>query len=62
MHHPEPLEATHGHQAASIIRCPNCEKLHVMNIKTIRPAMFRGQDTIVYRCSSCGTERTQNMT
>lgn len=58
MQHLEPLEATHGHQVASVFYCPNCEKLHVMNIKSIRRAIFRGQDAIVYQCSSCGTEKT----
>jgi uncharacterized Zn finger protein len=34
--------------------CPNCDPPRVMTIKTIRPAMRRGHDTIIYECQKCG--------
>jgi uncharacterized Zn finger protein (UPF0148 family) len=30
-----------------------------MNIKSIRRAVFQGHDMIVYKCSSCGTEKAE---
>ena len=30
--------------------CPKCDPLRVMNIKTIRPAMFGGYDLVIYEC------------
>ncbi|MCR6735868.1 MAG: transposase [Afipia sp.] len=62
MHHPESSETIESHCVASLFHCPNCKKLHVMNIKAIRRAMFRGHDVIVYQCSSCGTEKTEIVT
>ncbi|WP_425992595.1 hypothetical protein [Afipia sp. DC4300-2b1] len=58
MHHPQPSEPAHDRHCAFLFQCPNCKKPHLMNIKTIRPAMFRGDDLIVYQCSNCGTEKT----
>ena len=36
--------------------CPKCDPSRVMNIKTIRPAMFGKYDLVIYECRQCGTE------
>ena len=36
--------------------CPKCDPSRVMNIKTIRPAMFGGYDAVIYECRRCGAE------
>jgi hypothetical protein len=36
--------------------CPKCDPLRVMNIKTIRPAMFGGYDLVIYECRQCREE------
>jgi len=36
--------------------CLKCDPSRVMNIKTIRPAMFGGYDLVVYECRQCGAE------
>jgi RNase P subunit RPR2 len=59
MRHPESVETIDIHRTARVLHCPNCEQLHVMNIKAIRRAAFRGQDMIVYQCSVCGTEEAE---
>jgi predicted RNA-binding Zn-ribbon protein involved in translation (DUF1610 family) len=41
--------------------CPNCDPPRVMTIKTIRPAMCRGYDTIIYECEKCGYETIYKM-
>lgn len=61
MHHPQSSEATNSRQFVSLFHCPNCEKPRVMSIKTIRHAVFRGKALIVYKCSTCGTEKTETM-
>ena len=55
-------DSTDYHRIPSFFQCPNCEKPTVMNIKAIHRGVFRGKDTIVYRCHSCGTEETEIMT
>jgi len=41
--------------------CPNCDSPMVMTIKTIRPAMCRGYDRIIYVCQKCGCETIYKM-
>ncbi|MBB5052444.1 putative RNA-binding Zn-ribbon protein involved in translation (DUF1610 family) [Afipia massiliensis] len=60
MHRRVPLpNSTDDYCIASLFLCPNCEKPTAMSIKSIRPAVFRGHDVIVYKCSSCGTEKAE---
>jgi RNase P subunit RPR2 len=42
-------------------QCPKCDPPHVMNIKTIRSAMFGGYDLIIYECRECGAEKIEQM-
>jgi hypothetical protein len=38
--------------------CPYCDyPPRVMTMKSIRPAMCRGQDKITYECRNCGYEK-----
>jgi len=41
--------------------CPTAIRPRVMTIKTIRPAMCRGYDTIIYGCEKCGYEKIYKM-
>ncbi len=36
--------------------CAKCDPSRVMNIKTVRPAMFGGYDLVIYECRQCGVE------
>jgi len=36
--------------------CPKCEPSRVMQIKSIRPALFNGYDLVIYECRQCGAE------
>ena len=44
-------------QSVLLQYCPNCDPPTIMAIKAIRPAMCRGDDTIVYECQKCGYEK-----
>jgi len=52
-------DSTNDYCIASLFLCPNCEKPTAMTIKSIRRTAFRGHDMIVYKCSSCGTEKAE---
>jgi predicted RNA-binding Zn-ribbon protein involved in translation (DUF1610 family) len=47
--------------SAFIHFCPNCETSRIMALDSIRPAIFRGNDVITYKCRTCGTEMTEIM-
>lgn len=63
MHSQAPApDSSNRHRIPAFFQCPNCEKPTAMNIKAIHRAMFRGKDTVVYECNSCGTEQTEILT
>jgi hypothetical protein len=47
--------------AVWVRHCLNCDPSRVMNIKTIKPAMFGGYDRVVYECGRCGAEVVDSM-
>jgi hypothetical protein len=42
---------------ALIHYCPNCVVPRVMNLESIRPAMFGNRAIIGYRCETCASRR-----
>ena len=48
-------------QSVWLQHCHSCDPPRVMTIKTIRPAMYRGYDTIIYECQKCGYETIYKM-
>ena len=46
---------------AALFRCPRCERPTIMNIDSIHPGHTQWHDVIIYKCSKCGTEKTETM-
>ncbi|WP_315831146.1 hypothetical protein [Bradyrhizobium prioriisuperbiae] len=42
-----------------LTRCPDCRSSRPMIIKALRPGLKAEGDRITYRCSVCGTEKTE---
>jgi DNA-directed RNA polymerase subunit RPC12/RpoP len=45
----------------ALVDCPHCQSRQPMNVIGLYPMLYCGKDAVLYQCTKCGSEKTENM-